>query len=56
MADIVIINKENSANKKQIENSIKNIRKVNSKAKIIHTDSIIQLDSKVKAEKGSERI
>jgi len=49
MADIVIINKENSANKKQIENSIKNIRKVNSKAKIIHTDSIIQLDSKVKA-------
>ena len=48
MADIVIINKENSATKKQIENSIKNIKKVNPKAKIIHSDSIIKLDTKVK--------
>jgi len=48
MADIVIINKENSATKKQIENSIKNIKKVNPKAKIIHSDSIIELDTKVK--------
>jgi len=48
-ADIVVINKENTATKEQINNAIENIKIMNPKAKIVHTESIIQLNKKIKA-------
>jgi len=47
MADYIIINKENSASKKQIQEIIKNAEKVNPKAKIIHCNSIINPEQKI---------
>lgn len=47
-ANIVVINKENSATKAQIQNAIENIKIMNPKAKIVHTNSSIKLDQKIK--------
>jgi len=47
MADYIVINKENSATKKQIQEIISNAKKANPKAKIIHTNSIIKTDEKI---------
>ena len=47
-ADIVVINKENTATKKQIDNAIENIKIMNPKAKIVHTDSLVRLTQKIK--------
>ncbi|MDP6845741.1 MAG: GTPase, partial [Candidatus Nanoarchaeia archaeon] len=47
-ADIVVINKENTATKSQINNSVENIKIMNPKAKIVHTDSLVQLTEKIK--------
>ena len=47
-ADIVVINKENTATKKQIDNAIENIKIMNPKAKIVHTDSLVKLTQKIK--------
>ena len=47
-ADIVVINKENTATKAQINNAIENIKIMNPKAKIVHTDSLIHLNQKTK--------
>ncbi|UCG95508.1 MAG: GTPase [archaeon] len=44
MADLVVINKEDTALKKDIEKVQKNIKKVNPKAKIIHAESPIYLE------------
>ncbi len=48
MADIVIINKENTAPKENIERIIKNIRRFNRHAKIVHADSVLKPDKKIK--------
>ena len=48
MADIIVINKENTATKAQIQNAIKNIKIINPKAKIVHTNSIVRLNQKIK--------
>ncbi len=45
MADVIIINKENSAKKEDIEKVVKNARKINPKAKVIHADSVISVES-----------
>ena len=47
-ADIVVINKENTATKKQIDNAIENIKIMNPKAKIVHTESLVKLTQKIK--------
>ncbi|MCE4607952.1 MAG: cyclic 2,3-diphosphoglycerate synthase [Caldisphaeraceae archaeon] len=44
LADIVIINKENSATREQIKTVEENVRRVNPKAKIIHANSKLILD------------
>ncbi len=41
LADVIVINKENSAPKKNIQTIVKNIKKFNPKAQIIHADSIL---------------
>ncbi len=48
-ADLVVINKENTATKAQIQNAIENIKIMNPKAKIVHTNSSIKLDQKIRA-------
>ena len=48
MADFVVINKENSSDKKSIQEIVKNAKQVNPKAKIIHCDSIIKPEEKIK--------
>ena len=47
-ADIVVINKENTATKKQIDNAVENVKIMNPKAKIVHTNSLIKLNQKIK--------
>ncbi len=47
-ADYIVINKENSASKKQVVEILKNAEKANSKAKIIHANSLIAADEKFK--------
>ena len=47
MAGFIVINKENSASKKQIQEIIDNAKKVNPRAKIIHADSIVSADEKI---------
>lgn len=49
LANLVIINKENTATKKQIDNSIRNIKIMNPKAKIIHASSYIHLTKKIRS-------
>ncbi|MFA5382747.1 MAG: GTPase [Candidatus Micrarchaeia archaeon] len=53
IADAIIINKENSANKRDIDTIVLNAKNMNSKAKIIHADSIITLENadKIKGKK-----
>ncbi|MBN2043356.1 MAG: GTPase [Candidatus Aenigmarchaeota archaeon] len=53
MADYIIINKENSAKKEDIEKVEKNIRSINPSARIIHADSKITMEDpgKVKGKK-----
>lgn len=45
MADVIIINKENTTTKKNIEKLVANVKSVNRSATIIHADSIITLDN-----------
>lgn len=45
MADIIIINKIDSASKEQLKIVLENINKYNPKAKIIKTDSVITVDN-----------
>ena len=45
MADIVVINKENSASKGQIEEVKQNIKSVNPKAKVIDAKSVVSVDN-----------
>ena len=47
-ADIVVINKENTATKSQIDNAMENIKIMNPKAKIVHTNSLIKLNQKIR--------
>ena len=47
-ADIVVINKENTATKAQINNAMENIKIMNPKAKIVHTNSLVKLTQKIK--------
>ncbi|MDY6788525.1 MAG: cyclic 2,3-diphosphoglycerate synthase [Candidatus Nanohaloarchaea archaeon] len=49
-ADYVIINKENTAEKKDIETVEKNVRSVNPEAEIIHSDSVVSVDKPEKIE------
>lgn len=53
MADLVVINKENTAKKEWIKTVEENTKKVNPKARIVHADSIIKVDnpSKIKNKK-----
>ncbi len=44
LADAIIINKENTAKKRDIDTIVMNAKEMNSKAKIIHADSIITLE------------
>ncbi len=44
MSDYIIINKEDSANHRDIEKVQKNIEKINHEAKIIHADSVISVN------------
>ena len=53
MADAIIINKENSAKKKDIQTIVKNAKEMNPKAVIIHADSIISLkNGKIKGKRA----
>ncbi len=45
MADVVIINKENTAPEGKVGELVKNVRSVNKKAVIIHADSVISLEN-----------
>jgi len=45
MADILLINKVNSATKEQIDTVVKNLRRINSKASITYADSIVMPDN-----------
>ncbi len=45
MADVFVINKENSAQKKDIEHLVNNLNELNPKAKIIHADSVIDIEN-----------
>lgn len=45
LADFVIINKENSAKKKDIEKVEENVKSINSNARIIHADSVVKLEN-----------
>jgi len=47
LADVAIINKENSSSKKDIIIIEKNIKKINPRAKIIHADSLFGANKKV---------
>ncbi|MBS3060880.1 MAG: GTPase [DPANN group archaeon] len=44
MADVVVINKENSARKGDIETVVGNIRSVNQKALVVHADSLVKIE------------
>ncbi|MBN2102062.1 MAG: GTPase [Candidatus Aenigmarchaeota archaeon] len=44
MADYIIINKEDSAKRRDIDKVQKNILRINSNAKIIHADSVVSVD------------
>lgn len=48
MADVIVINKENSAAPAQIAATVKNVKHFNPRAKIIHADSVLTTDSKFK--------
>ena len=48
-ADIVVINKENTATKAQVDNAMENIKIMNPKAKIVHTNSRIKLNKRIKS-------
>lgn len=52
-ADYVIVNKENSAERKDVEEVVKNAKKVNGKAEIIHADSVVEVEDEDKV-KGKE--
>lgn len=45
MADILLINKINSATKQQIDSVINNLRGINDKAKIVQAESIVKVDN-----------
>lgn len=45
-ADVIVINKENAATKKQIQELCKEIKQLNKTAKIIHADSLVTADDK----------
>ncbi len=47
MADVVIINKENSAHPAQIRATVKNVTHFNPGAKIIHADSVLSSETKL---------
>ncbi|MCC7552077.1 GTPase [Candidatus Micrarchaeota archaeon] len=47
IADAIIINKENTANNRDIDTIVLNAKNMNSKAKIIHADSIITLEGNI---------
>lgn len=48
MADYIVINKENAADPAQIKAVVKSIKHFNPRAKIIHADSILSTNSKIK--------
>ncbi|MDZ4256828.1 MAG: GTPase, partial [archaeon] len=48
MADVIVINKENAAHPSQIKVTQRNIQHYNPKAKIIHADSVLHTDSKIR--------
>ena len=48
MADLIVINKENTAKKSGIATVLKNSKHANPEAKIIHADSPVVIDGKVK--------
>ena len=45
MADVIIINKVNSATAQELRLLMKNLKQINSRAKIIHADSIVTPDN-----------
>lgn len=51
IADVIIINKENSANKRDIDTIVQNAKNMNKKAEIIHVESIIDINSDIKDKK-----
>ncbi|MCK4327287.1 MAG: GTPase [Candidatus Diapherotrites archaeon] len=52
MADVIIINKENSAEQENIGRLVKNIKKINPAAKIIHADSALSVDGDIAGKKA----
>jgi predicted GTPase len=45
LADVIIINKENTAREEDIRKVFRNVKKINSTAEIIHANSIVKTDS-----------
>lgn len=51
MADVIVINKENSAKEEKTQAVMDNIKKVNSKAKIVHANSVIKVHGDIEGKR-----
>ncbi|MCG1003908.1 MULTISPECIES: hypothetical protein [Halobacterium] len=54
-ADVVVVNKENSASSDQIETVVGNVRDVNPEAELLHADSVVSVDDP-EAVRGKEAL
>jgi predicted GTPase len=45
LADVLLINKVNSANKEELDTVLNNLKLINSKAKIFYADSVVKVDN-----------
>jgi predicted GTPase len=50
LADYVVINKENSAEREDVETVVENVRSVNPEAEILHADSVVTVDDEAAVE------
>ncbi|MCD6414378.1 MAG: GTPase [Candidatus Diapherotrites archaeon] len=51
MADVVVVNKEDSAKQEDIDAVIRNVKRVNPNAKIVHANSVIKVNGDIKGKK-----
>ena len=52
MADVLLINKENSATKEQVQRLVSNLKGLNPRAKIVHAKSVISWDHEPKGKRA----